>query len=68
MAGEKFHIIRGPLTFSESRIEISVHPGEIRKGTFLIYGARGVNVAGFVSSSCISMPWSATMRSSCIVR
>ena len=55
MAGEKFHIIRGPLTFSESRIEISVHPGEIRKGTFLIYGARGVNVAGFVSSSCISM-------------
>lgn len=55
MAGEQYHIIRQPLTFSTSKVEETVRPGTIREGTFTVYGTSGIRVAGFVSSSDLLM-------------
>ena len=41
MAGEQYHIIRQPLTFSTSKVEETVRPGTIREGTGPPDGGRG---------------------------
>lgn len=51
MGGDQFHIIRGPLTFSEAHLSISVASGGVKEGTFTVYGPGGVGVDGFVTSS-----------------
>jgi hypothetical protein len=51
MSGEKFHVIRGALTFSEEKVAFSSAPGAVTEGTFTIYGPAGASADGFVSSS-----------------
>lgn len=55
MAGEQYHIIRGPLSFSTAKVETTVRPGETLEGTFTVYGTSGAGASGFVSSSDLLM-------------
>ena len=55
MMGERFHAKSQPLTFSEESVSLVLTPGEIREGSFTIYGHGGENVNGYVLPSGLSM-------------
>lgn len=51
MGGEKFNIVRTPLTFSTDKVNLRLAPGESREDSFTILCSQGENVNGFVLSS-----------------
>lgn len=55
MGREKFHAPQQKLSFNTEAISLTLEPGEIREGTFMIEGPQNENVNGFVSSSLSSM-------------
>ena len=55
MAGEEYHIIGGPLTFSVSRVELTLAPGETGEGSFTVYGPAGYVSEGLVGTSTVRM-------------
>lgn len=55
MADEQFHTIEKPLRFSTEKLQLRVKPGEVREGSFMIYGDAQCGVNGFVSSSRLAM-------------
>ncbi|MBQ9612335.1 MAG: hypothetical protein IJV14_07065 [Lachnospiraceae bacterium] len=55
MGGDKFHTGGSPLTFSENSIDLVLTEGEVREGSFTIFGHEDESISGFVSSSRVVM-------------
>lgn len=55
MGGEKFHTPKTELTFSAESVTLTLAPGEVREGTFTIYGNSNDTITGFVLSSRLCM-------------
>lgn len=55
MGGDKFHTGGTPLTFSVDSIDLVLTEGEVREGSFTIFGREDESISGFVSSSRVVM-------------